>query len=88
MLTMAINQLEEAEQLMYFEVATNDVLQKLLNKEITTTAEQILALGKRDEEDDSGFHTRFQALKIKRDLLSDFLEANQSIVAKIQNLQQ
>ena len=76
----------EADKLIYFEVATNASLQKLITEELKTLEEQILQLNKKENESDADFVRKFDLLKINRDLLLQFVEINQTVIAAIQNL--
>jgi len=87
MITMSFALLSEAEKLQYFEVATNSILQKLINDEIKNLEEQILQLDKRESESDGDFRRRFDLLSVNRKLLIDFYEINQQTITEIQNLQ-
>lgn len=88
MISMSFASLSEAEKLQYFEVATNSVLQKLINDELKNIEEQILQLDKRESESDGDFRRRFDLLSTNRKLLLDFYEINQQTIKEIQNLQQ
>ena len=88
MLFTYFTSLSEAEKLQYFEVATNSVLQKLINNELENLGVQILQLDKREFESDSDFRRRFDILSIKRKILLDFLEINHQTIVEIQNLHQ
>ena len=86
MITMSFNRLNAADKLIYFEAATNSVLQNLLQEELKYVEEQILTLDKRSEETESDFMRRFNDLKTNRKLLLDFIEINQTAIEDIQNL--
>jgi len=86
MLDIEFAKLGDSEKLIYFEVASNPILQQLLKGELTTTEDQILRLEKSNEETEANFVRRFDVLQIKRNLLLSFIEINISVITEIQNL--
>lgn len=80
------SQLGPAEKLIYFEAASNSVLQQLILNEQEDIKTQILQLQIQEGETDTHFRRRFDKLKIKFDLLNEFLEINKQTQKDIQQL--
>lgn len=86
MLTSKYSELGPAEKLIYFEVASNSTLQQMIHAEQEDIKQQILRLELQEGETDTHFRRRFDKLKIKFDLLDEFLEINEQVQKDVQQL--